>query len=144
MPEWVDLLDSANQKYNPAGSSLTSTDVQAAIDELDAKPPPATDLSNAEFPDSAHFQSEVAADATVAFTDSNKQSVNATTNPALTLSAPGVGNYLLRILNSASLTGITPTPLWDSGNAPVWAGTSILSLYYDGTNWYGSAIVGVA
>ncbi len=38
MPEWVDLLDSANQKYDPAASSLVSTDVQAAIDELDAQP----------------------------------------------------------------------------------------------------------
>ena len=107
-------------------------------------PAGAVDLSNAAFPDSAHFASEVVADATVAFTDSNKQSVDASTHASLTLSAPGIGNYVLRILNSGSLSGITPTPLWDSGNAPVWAGTSILSLYYDGTNWYGSAIVGAA
>lgn len=102
------------------------------------------DLSNAEFPDSAHFASQVAADATVAFTDGNKQSVDAAVNAALTLSAPGVGSYLLKILNSSSLTGITPTPKWDSGTAPTWAGTSVLALYYDGTDWFGSAIVGAA
>ena len=117
---------------------------QAGVWVNQAVPGGVPDLSNAEFPDSAHFASQVAADATVAFTDGNKQSVNATTNPSLTLTAPGVGSYILQILNSGSLTSITPTPKWDGGSAPTWGGTSILALYYDGTDWYGSAIVSAA
>ena len=34
MPEWVDLLDSANQKYDPSTSGLSATNVKTALDEL--------------------------------------------------------------------------------------------------------------
>ena len=103
------------------------------------------DLTDAVFPTYAVFDEEVVADATVAFADGNKQSVNATTYPNLTLTFPGVGNYVLRISNSGDLASITPTPLWDSGTGPSWSGTSILSLYRDQAgNIYGSAIVGAA
>jgi hypothetical protein len=102
------------------------------------------DLTNAVFPDSAHFAALVAAGAAVDFDGGNKQSVDAGVNNAIPLAAPGVGSYILEIANSGSLTGITPAPLWDSGTAPTWAGTSVLALFYDGTTWYGSAMVGVA
>jgi len=144
MPIWVDLLDSANQKYDNAASGLTASQVQAAIDELEGLIQPAGDLTDAVFPTYAVFDAEFVADATVNFSDGNKQSVDATTHTALTLTFPGIGNYVLKILNSGDLATITPPINWDSGTAPLWAGTSILSLYYDGTTLYGSAIVGAA
>lgn len=102
------------------------------------------DLTDAVFPTYAVFDEEVAGDATIDFSDGNKQTVDAATYANLTLSAPGVGNYILQIKNSGSLVGITPTPLWDSGTAPTWAGTAILALYWDGISFYGSAIVGAS
>jgi hypothetical protein len=103
-----------------------------------------SDLTDAVFPTYAVFDEEVVADASVDFADGNKQVVDANANPAISLSSPGVGNFLLVINNSGDLATIAPQPFWDSGTPPVWAGTSILSLYHDGTDYYGSAIVGAA
>lgn len=124
----------------PTGVTLTGTPVA----QVGMNAASLVDNLKAIFTGYAAFDAQVAADATVAFADGNKQTVDAAVNSALTLTFPGVGSYILRITNSASLSTITPTPLWDSGTAPSWAGTSILALYYDGTDVYGSAIVGAA
>lgn len=63
----------------------------------------------------------------------------------ITLAVAFPGSYILTIENSDTLTGFLPSsPLWDSGTAPTWAGTSVLALYYDGTVWTGTAAVNVS
>lgn len=81
----------------------------------------------------------------VNFASGQKQEIDAAVYPTITLTPPVAGkpaNFVLRILNSASITSIAPAAggniRWANNTPPSWAGTSTLYLYYDGTDWEGS------
>ena len=100
------------------------------------------------FQDHAYFDEEyeqTGNSPTVDFANGNKQRATGDSLDTITLSAPGVGSYMLRLPDSSSLTTITPTPRWDGGNAPDFStGEAVIALYYDGTNWAGSAMVNIS
>ncbi len=129
------------------GSNITIT--QDAT-EITISATISTNLTDAEFPTYAVFDELVSGGAAIDFASGNKQSVDASVNNAVTVTAPAgkPANFMLRILNSGSLTSIAPaaggTILWAGGTAPSWAGRSDLALFYDGTNWVGSALVNVS
>lgn len=139
MAEWVDLLDSANQKFDGSGVGMTSDNAQAGIIEAYQNTGGGGDLSNAEFPDSAHFANETAAVSAVNFDSSNKQRIAGSAGN-ITLAAPGIGSYLLLINDSSTITGIADsgagTVTW-AGPVPQWAASKlgVIACYYDGTNW---------
>jgi len=99
------------------------------------------DLTDSTFPTYAVFQNVFAASAAIDFANGNKQALDVT-GLSLTFAAPGPGSFILDMVNSDALTAITTPVLWDSGTVPTWAGRSVLALFYDGTNWFGSALVG--
>ena len=103
--------------------------------------PGTPDLTDATFPTYAVFQNVFAASAAIDFANGNKQALDVT-GLSLTFAAPGPGSFILDMVNSDALTAITTPVLWDSGTVPTWAGRSVLALFYDGTNWFGSALVG--
>lgn len=88
---------------------------------------------------------------TITLNSAQKQSValNAATT-TLTLTAPtSVGNWLLKLINTAgSAYTVTWTPsagalYWAGGVQPTWTqtGTDLVSIYYDGTNFYCSGML---
>lgn len=101
-------------------------------------------LTDAVFPTYAVFDAKVvSASGTVDFSSGQKQEINATTYPIITLVPSVVGkpaNYMLTILNSGSIASIG-TIEWGNGTPPSWAGTTLLALYYDGSVFTGSALV---
>ena len=104
------------------------------------------DLTNAVFPTYAVFDAEVdngSLNPTVNFATGNKQRCSAATVGNITLQAPGIGSFILRIIDSTT-HNFSTSVRWDSGTPPSWAGESIVALYWDGTNWSGAAMVGVA
>lgn len=129
MSEWVDLLDSANQKFDGSGAGMVSTDAQAGIIEA-YNNAGGTDLSNAVFPDSAHFANEVAATSVVDFDAGNKQLISGSAGN-ITLAAPGVGSYMLYVADSSTITSIADsgagTITW-VGPVPVWAAGKLAAI----------------
>lgn len=74
------------------------------------------------------------------------QKVTRTGNCTFTLTAPSTpGTVILRMVHEASATAYTvtfsPTVKFPDGTAPTWTNTSgavdILTLYWDGTTWWG-------
>ncbi len=117
----------------------------AQVDLLDSKVG-----VDAVFTTHAVFDAKVVGVAAIDFTSGNKQEVNATTHPAITVTSPAgnPANFMLTILNSGSLTSIAPaaggTIQWENNTPPTWAGKTELALYYDGTVWIGSGLVSVS
>lgn len=81
---------------------------------------------------------------TVNFTNGQKQYTTLTANTTLTLSAPAVGNYLLRLVQDATggrTVAFSPSPKWVGAatqpaiNAAISSET-IVSVYYNGTSYY--------
>lgn len=138
------LVSGVYDDTSPAAISLTGTSIVRCT--LNAE----TFLSSAEFPTYAVFDAKVAGGAAIDFVTGNKQVVDAAVNAAVTVTSPTghPGNFVLKILNSASLTSLASATeggiQWDSGTAPSWTGKSTVFLYYDGSEWEGSANVGLA
>ena len=95
-----------------------------------------------------YFDAEVANTTATAinWTNGNKQSIapTAATSPTYTFTAPdGPTNLTLKATNLGAVTAVTwpATVKWPGGTEPTWtsSGTDIISFYYDGTNYYGSA-----
>jgi hypothetical protein len=86
------------------------------------------------------------ATATVSFLVAQKQKITLTANCTFTFTAPnGPGNFVLRLIQdgTGSRTVTWPgTVKWVGSAAPVLtttaAGVDIVSLYYNGTNYYAS------
>lgn len=79
---------------------------------------------------------------TVDFATGQKQKFTITGATTITLDPPaGVGNFQLKLINAGSSITWGTTILWVGGVEPTWsgAGTDILTLYYDGTTYYGMA-----
>jgi hypothetical protein len=83
---------------------------------------------------------------TVNFTNGSVQKVTMTGNCTFTLSNPVVGSmYILKLVQDAtgSRTYTWPAAVkWSGGTAPTGSGankTDLISLYWDGTNYFGSA-----
>lgn len=109
------------------------------------------DLTDAEFPTYAVFDAKVVnSSVTVDFSNGNKQEIDAATYSAITVQSPTghPANFVLRLLNSASLTSLASATeggiQWNEGTAPTWSGKATVFLYYDGSEWEGSANVGLA
>ncbi len=88
---------------------------------------------------------------TIDWNNGNKQKITLTGNCTLTFTAPagGVGNYQLLVIEdgTGSRTLTWPgTVKWAGGVAPTLtltaAGVDIISLYYNGTNYYACAALG--
>ena len=83
---------------------------------------------------------------TIDWRDGNKQGYLADGDATLTFTAPTKpGNFMLRILQDGTggRTITLPTILWPGGNAPTLTttahSTDIISLFYDGAEWFGVA-----
>lgn len=146
MAKNIDILDAVNQKYNNVASGLTATNVKAAIDELAVE----ASLADSVFPTYAVFDARNdAAAALVNFASGNAHQIDAAVYSNITLTSPAgqPGHFTLRILNSGSLATIAPSAggniRWGDNTLPTWSGTSTLYLYYDGTDWEGSANVNI-
>lgn len=82
---------------------------------------------------------------TIDWGQSNHQSATLTGNCVFTFTPPN-GSCVLKIkcINFGAHTPTWPvTVLWQSGTEPTWtaAGTDICVFYYDGTNYYGGALL---
>lgn len=85
---------------------------------------------------------------TITWSAGQKQKSTLTANCTYTFTAPtsGVGNFLLKIVQggSGSYTVTWPgTVKWEAGTAPTLStgvgDIDFISLYYDGTNYFGTA-----
>jgi hypothetical protein len=81
------------------------------------------------------------------------QRVTRTTNCTFTLVAPSLPQFVvLKLLHDGTTTTYTvafsPTVKWDHGVAPPWSNginqVDIVTLYWDGSGWTGSALTAVA
>ena len=81
--------------------------------------------------------------ATINWSAGNKQQLTLSGNcTTLGFTAPGgVGNFLLKIVNGGSYTITWPTIKWPGSYAPTLtsSGTDMITFFYDGTDYYGSA-----
>lgn len=101
-----------------------------------------TDLQNIQV---AEFNAEydngtLGATATIDFTLGNYQTATLGANATLSVTAPsGPTSCQLRLVggDTYSVTWWTITWLTSGGAAPTLDGSDIVSLFYDGTNWYG-------
>lgn len=87
---------------------------------------------------------------TVTFTTNGPtQKVTRNNNTTVTLAAPGAGYYTIRFVHDATANSYTvafsPSVKFPAGTAPTWSQTNgaidILTLYFDGTTWYGAGQV---
>lgn len=79
---------------------------------------------------------------TVDWTTGQKQKFTFTGATTLSFtSPPGAGNLVLKMINPAANITWGTVILWHGGLEPVWTttGTDLLSIYYDGTDYYGMA-----
>jgi len=80
---------------------------------------------------------------TINWTTGNKHKSTVTDDVTYTFTSPdGPCNLILKLVNGGAHTITWPgTVLWSGGVEPPWtsSGTDIVSLYWDGTNYYGSA-----
>lgn len=77
---------------------------------------------------------------TIDFTNGNYQKITLGENATFSVTPPsGPTSCQLRIIegDTYSITWWTITWLTNGGTAPTLDGTDIVSLFYDGTNWYG-------
>lgn len=88
---------------------------------------------------------------TVNFTTNGPaQKATRTGNCTFTLAAPRLGTYILKLIanGSAFTVAFSPSVKWDHSVVPSWSSTNgaidLITLYYDGTSWYGAAGVAMA
>ena len=103
-------------------------------------------IDTSQFNNEVYFASErdngnMNGNATIVWPSGNKQKITVVTSGTLTFSAPdGPTNLLLKIVNGGSV-GFTPSPKikYSGGTEPTWtaSGIDILSMYYDGSAYYG-------
>jgi hypothetical protein len=83
--------------------------------------------------------------ATVNFSNGPVQKVTKNGSATYTLSAPTAGTYILKFIHDGTATAYTvtfsPSVKFPNGSAPSWSSTAssidILTLYFDGTSWFG-------
>lgn len=126
---------------------VTRTAVSAATLLLDV---PVETASGLQINTEIYFDAEVSNGTATAinWTNGNKQLIapTAATSPTYTFTAPsGPTNLTLRTTNLGAVTAVTwpATVKWPGGTEPTWtsSGTDIISFYYDGTNYHGSASI---
>ena len=156
--------------YDNTTSGLTATDVQAAIDELDAEKianvvedtTPTlggdldagnfdiTNITDIEIQGQAYSDGEVdngnsGTSDTINWTAGNFQKSTVTGACVYTFTAPtGPTTLILKLVNGGSASLTWPASVyWPSATEPTWttSGTDIISFYYDGTNYHGAAIL---
>lgn len=70
---------------------------------------------------------------------SNMQKLKLTANSTITMNnPPGASLLILKAVNFGAFTPtFSPVPKWAAATAPAWsaAGTDIVHLYFDGTNY---------
>lgn len=86
------------------------------------------------------------ASATIDFTDGNKQTVTLNNNTTLTLTSPGVGNYLLRVVQdgtgsrTVTWAASSGSIKWPSATPPTLSTAAssedIITCYHNGTDFY--------
>ncbi len=87
---------------------------------------------------------------TVDFTAGQKQKLTLSANCTLTFTPAGVANVQLKLVQDSTggRTVTWPSMKWAGGTAPTLTtaanGIDIISLYYDGTTWFGQASLGFA
>jgi len=99
-------------------------------------------LEDAKFPTFASFDAEIdnsGVDPAVDFSTGNKQTASNAASGAITVAAPGVGTYRLKIPSSdgfSSIAGTSGTTTW-VGDVPVGVANKLLVVGcdFDGTNW---------
>lgn len=149
------LQDADDVRYT---GTLTAINVKDALDELDTNKITAlvddttpelggtldcvdNDIDNAK---TITFNSEIANTGTGAQTvdwnNGQKQKFTISGATTITFTPPqGASNLVLKLINPGSDIAWGTTILWAGGVTPSWSttGTDLLSLYYDGTNYYG-------
>lgn len=82
---------------------------------------------------------------TIDWTTANFHKSTLTANCTYTFTAPsGATTLIMKLVNGGAFTPTWPaTVKWAGGTEPSWtaSGTDVLSFYYDGTNYYGAAIL---
>jgi hypothetical protein len=150
------LLDDADASAQRTTLGLGTMAVETASNYAKKSADADVDMNNYKISEikTATFNSEHDAGNTgtslaLAFATAQKQKVTLNGNATLTATFPGVGHYQLKIVQDATPRAIT----WSTGmpSASTWlgaaaapthntasGGVTIVNLYYDGTNTYGS------
>ena len=85
---------------------------------------------------------------TMKWNTGNKQKLTLTGNCTITMEKPsGACSLILKCVNFGAHTPtFAPVPKWVANTEPIWtaSGTDILALYFDGTNYYGSAVLNLS
>ncbi len=141
MPEWVDLLDSANQKYDNASSGLVANNAQAAIDEIAST---GTDLTDAQFPTWAGFVNEgstainAGGTTNINFSTSNKHALTSTGAQSTIIGAfifpQANAHYWITIPSDITISSVDGTNKQEYGTNDLTAGRAhVMAIYWDGT-----------
>ena len=130
-------IDNAVARYNGTGGHLLQCGTSGNNVIID-------DSGNTEFPGNVTFDALVTVSGsgsqTVNFTNGNKAKLTPTgAITSLTLTFPGIGNYMLHISNASDYAITwTTTVKWPGGTAPTTDDDCLIALYYDGTTAWGT------
>jgi hypothetical protein len=130
-------IDNAVARYNGTGGHLLQCGTSGNNVIID-------DSGNTEFPGNVTFDALVTVSGsgsqTVNFTNGNKAKLTPTgAITSLTLTFPGIGNYMLHISNASDYAITwTTTVKWPGGTAPTTDDDCLVALYYDGSTAWGT------
>jgi hypothetical protein len=103
-------------------------------------------VDNLQINDAVVYDAEVAATSAINWNTGNRQKFTTSGDVAFTFTNPaGPTNCQLKLSYGGAHTPTFPTIKWAGGTEPTWTKTSgktdIVTLYFDGTAWWGSAVL---